>query len=105
MEQCPKCGALNEEGLTRCASCKAIIPVRMGSTSPVRYERVAKTPEDTGVKCWSCGTLNPYTRIRCGKCDALLSGEKRKSWRDSLPVYVGAAVLVVLLAAVLVKAL
>jgi predicted nucleic acid-binding Zn ribbon protein len=105
MEQCPKCGALNEEGLTRCASCKAIIPVRMDSTSPVRYERVAKTPEDTGVKCPSCGTLNPYTRLRCGQCNVLLSGERKKSWRDNLLVYVGAAVMVVVLVMVLVRAL
>lgn len=105
MEQCPKCGALNEEGLTRCANCKAIIPVRLGSKSPVRYERVAKTLEDTGISCPSCGALNPYTRLRCGQCNALLSGERQRSWRDSLFVYVGAAVLVALLVLVLLKAL
>ncbi len=104
-EQCPKCGALNPEGQTRCASCKAIIPVRMDSKSPVRYERVAKTKEDTGVKCPSCGQLNPYTRLRCGKCNSLLSGEREASWRDQLPIYIGAVVLVALVVFALIKKL
>ncbi len=106
MEKCPKCGAPNEEGVTRCASCKAIIPVRIDNNkATVRYERVAKTLQDTGINCPNCGTLNPYTRLRCGSCNALLSGERQRSWRDNLFVYAGAVVLVALLVLVLVKAL
>jgi hypothetical protein len=105
MGQCPKCHKNNEEGLTRCAFCKAILPVKLGSESAVRYERVPKTAQTTGVNCPSCGFLNPYTRLRCRSCNALLSGEREKSWRDNLWVYVGAAVMIALLVVVLVKAL
>ncbi len=105
MGQCPKCHKNNEEGLTRCAFCQAILPVKLGSESAVRYERVPKTAQTTGMSCPSCGALNPYTRLRCRQCNALLSGERQKSWRDNLWVYVGAAVMVALLVVALLKAL
>jgi predicted amidophosphoribosyltransferase len=79
MTVCPKCKADNEVGLTRCASCNAIMPVKMGSKSAVRYERVRRQPDLVGTKCPKCGADNAYTRIRCQSCDAPLSAKQERS--------------------------
>ncbi len=65
-----KCGTENETGLTRCGSCNAILPVKLGSKSEVRYERVRRKAELVGANCPKCGTVNPYTRFKCSSCGA-----------------------------------
>lgn len=104
MVTCPKCNALNEDGATRCRSCGAILPVKIGSKSQERWERVRRKPDLVGVKCPKCGTINPYTRFRCKSCNALLSGPAEsgskldKVW---VVVGIGAAILATVLAVAL----
>jgi len=90
MAVCRKCGAENEEGLTRCMSCNAILPVKLGSKSQVRYERVRRSAELVGASCPQCGTVNPYTRFKCSSCGASLSSRaKGTSILDRIWVYIG----------------
>lgn len=103
MAVCRKCNTVNEDGLTRCKSCNAILPVKLGSKSEVRYERVRRKAELVGTKCPSCGTVNPYTRFRCSSCGAPLGSGATRSGLDRVWVYVGLGVA--LLAAVLAVAL
>jgi len=107
MSLCHKCNTTNEEGLTRCKSCNAILPVKLGSQSEVRFERVRRQPDLVGVKCPKCDTLNPYTRFRCKSCNALLSAQQGGgSGLAKLWLYLGGAVVVLAaLAAVLMKAM
>ncbi len=107
MSLCRKCNTTNEEGLTRCKSCIAILPVKLGSQSEVRFERVRRQPDLVGVKCPKCETVNPYTRFRCKSCNAVLSGGQKSGSRVSkLWLYVGAgAVVVGALVAVLMRAM
>ncbi len=102
MSVCRKCNTPNEEGLTRCNSCNAILPVRLGSKSEVRYERVRRKAELVGTKCPSCQTVNPYTRFRCKSCGASLrAGQGARRGLDSFWFYlgVGLAILAAVLAA------
>jgi len=86
----------NEEGLTRCKSCSAILPVKLGSQSEVRFERVRRQPDLVGVKCPKCEMLNPYTRFRCKSCNTLLSNPQRAgSGFAKVWLFVGAGVVVV----------
>ena len=95
MAVCRKCGTENEEGLTRCTSCKAILPVKLGSKSEVRYERVRRKAELVGANCPKCGTVNPYTRFKCSSCGAsLASRAKRTSSLEKVWVYVGVGAVV-----------
>src|SRR4030042_6141497 len=90
MANCPKCQTVNEEGLTRCRACNAILPVKLGSKSEVRYERVRRKAELVGANCPQCGTVNPYTRFKCSPCGASLSSRaKGTSILDRIWVYVG----------------
>ena len=95
MSICRKCNTVNEEGMTRCGSCNAILPVKIGSKSETRWERVRREPELVGVECPSCGVRNPYTRFRCKSCNALLAKAATKSGIDSfwLLLGIGAAVV------------
>jgi hypothetical protein len=81
MAVCRKCNTTNEEGLTRCQGCNAILPVKLGSKSEVRFERVRRKPELVGAKCPQCETVNPYTRFKCSNCGASLAGKKRSEPR------------------------
>lgn len=61
------------------------MPVRIGSRSEIRYERVRRQAELVGIKCPSCGAPNPYTQFRCAQCGRSLSkaaqaGGLRKLW-------------------------
>ena len=99
MAICPKCSTVNEEGLTRCRVCNAILPVKLGSKSEVRYERVRRQAELVGLKCPKCGAPNPYTRFRCQECNALLSGPREggglvKLW---LALGIGIAIVIIVL--------
>jgi hypothetical protein len=99
MAICPKCSTVNEEGLTRCRACNAILPVKLGSKSEVRYERVRRQAELVGIKCPSCGAPNPYTRFRCQQCNASLSDTGKGSGLMKLWVAlaIGIAVVVIVL--------
>ena len=77
MAVCRKCNTTNEEGLTRCKGCNAILPVKLGSKSEVRFERVNRKPELVGAKCPQCDTINPYTRFKCNNCGASLASKKK----------------------------
>lgn len=103
MATCPKCHAVNEEGLTRCHSCNAIMPVKLGSKSEVRYERVRRKAELVGIKCPTCGTPNPYTHFRCSECGGSLTKATQKERLPKLWLAAGfaLAVAVVVLAFVL----
>jgi len=103
MAVCGKCNTVNEEGLTRCRACNAILPVRIGSKSATRWERVRRLPELVGMRCPSCGTVNPYTRFRCKSCGASLAKPKAGSRIGRVWLLVGAGV--VLLASVLLVVL
>jgi heterodisulfide reductase subunit A-like polyferredoxin len=102
MSLCRKCNTVNEEGLTRCRACNAILPVKIGSKSETRWERVRRRPDLVGMKCPSCGAVNPYTRFRCQSCNAALDKAKVKSGLDKfwLFVGVGAAILATVILAV-----
>ena len=104
MAVCAKCNTVNEEGLTRCRACNAILPVRIGSKSTARWERVRRRPDLVGTKCGRCGALNPYTRFKCKSCGASLNqAGKSRSWPGIVWVFVGIGV--VILAAALLAAL
>jgi hypothetical protein len=103
MAICPKCNTTNEEGMTRCRACRAILPVKLGSKSVTRWERVRRPPQLVGMKCPSCGAMNPYTRLRCQACDAVLSQPARKAGLGRLWLYAGIGVVV--LATILAVAL
>jgi len=94
MSTCPKCKAENEEGLTRCTACNAIMPVKMGSKSTVRYERVRRQPDLVGMKCPTCGTPNPYSRLRCQSCNAVLSVAHTKGGLGKVWVFAGIGVVI-----------
>lgn len=103
MAVCRKCNTPNEEGLTRCKSCNAILPVRLGSKSEVRYERVRRDAALVGTKCPNCQTVNPYTRFKCKACGASLrAGHGARRGLDSMWFYLGLGLAV--LAAVLAAA-
>jgi len=89
MAVCRKCNTENEEGLTRCKFCNAIMPVKLGSKSEVRFERVRRQPDLVGVKCPRCETMNAYTRFKCKSCGASLAQGAQKSKWEHLWVYVG----------------
>ncbi|MFB3882242.1 MAG: hypothetical protein ACE149_13325 [Armatimonadota bacterium] len=96
MSLCRKCNTTNEEGLTRCKSCSAILPVKLGSQSEVRFERVRRKPDLVGVKCPKCEMLNPYTRFRCKSCNALLSSQQKGGLNLArVWMFVGAGVVVI----------
>jgi len=106
MAVCRKCGAENEEGLTRCTSCNAILPVKLGSKSQVRYERVRRSAELVGTKCPRCETVNPYTRFKCSSCGASLSSRaKGTSILDRIWVYVGVGAVLAGVIAVALRSL
>lgn len=102
MARCAKCDAVNDEGSTRCRSCNAILPVKIGSKSETRWERVRRQPELVGMKCPSCGTANPYTSLRCESCGGPMSRAKTRSGVDKFWIF--AAVAVAILAAILLLA-
>jgi len=103
MSTCPKCHATNEEGMTRCQACKAILPVKLGSKSTTRWERVRRQPDLVGVKCPNCGAPNAYTRLRCKSCSAVLAQKQARSGLGRLWVYagIGMVILAMILAAAL----
>lgn len=103
MALCRKCNTVNEEGLTRCRNCNAILPVRIGSKSETRWERVRRKPELVGMECPSCGTVNPYTRFRCKQCNALLEKASTRRGLDKFWILVGIGVVIV--AAVILAAI
>jgi len=103
MSLCPKCNTINEEGMIRCGACKAILPVKMGSKSAVRWERVRRRPELVGMDCPACGAVNPYTRLRCISCNAVLSKAPPKAGLGRIWLYAGIGV--VILATILAVAL
>jgi hypothetical protein len=92
MQICPKCNAVNDEGITRCLACNAILPVKIGSRSEARWERVRRRPELVGSKCPACGTVNPYTRLRCESCGASMSGREARAGISWLWVFLTIAV-------------
>ncbi len=100
MALCRKCNTVNEEGLTRCRNCNAILPVKIGSKSETRWERVRRQPELVGMKCPKCGEINPYTRFRCKACNWVLEKAAVKSGPDRFWVFVGIGA-VILAAAIL----
>ncbi len=104
MAVCRKCNTANEEGLTRCSSCNAILPVKLGSKSEVRYERVRRKAELVGANCPKCETVNPYTRFKCKSCGATLAAPQTRgiAWAR-VWAYVGLAAAA--LAAIAVMAL
>ncbi len=106
MATCPKCHADNEEGLTRCRTCNAIMPVKIGSKSENRYERVRRQSELVGIKCPTCGTMNPYTQFRCRQCGGSLSQRKEATGLSKVWValVLGLAVVIVVVAFVLRRA-
>ncbi len=93
MAICRKCNTVNEEGLTRCRSCNAILPVKIGSKSETRWERVRRRPELVGMKCPKCGAVNEYTRFKCKECNAPLEKAAAKSGLDKFWVFVGIGVV------------
>ncbi|UCC69706.1 MAG: hypothetical protein JSV79_07390 [Armatimonadota bacterium] len=103
MALCRKCNTVNEEGLTRCRACNAILPVKIGSKSETRWERVRRQPDLVGMKCPSCGAVNPYTRFRCKDCNTPLGKGHARSGVDKFWVFVGIGA--VILAAVIFAAL
>jgi len=106
MAVCRKCGTENEEGLTRCTSCNAILPVKLGSKSEVRYERVRRKAELVGANCPRCGTVNPYTRFKCSSCGASLASRvKDTSILNRIWVYVGVGAVLAGAIAVALRAL
>ncbi len=94
MSLCRKCNTTNEEGLTRCKSCNAILPVKLGSQSEVRFERVRRQPDLVGVKCPKCETVNPYTRFRCKSCNATLSAKANTGGISKVWYFVGAGIAI-----------
>ena len=96
MAVCRKCNTENEEGLTHCRSCNAIMPVKLGSKSEVRFERVRRAPDLVGTTCPKCETVNPYTRFRCKNCNALLSSQGNRPYNLArLWVYVGVGAVII----------
>ena len=96
MSLCRKCNTTNEEGLTRCKACHAILPVKLGSQSEVRFERVRRQPDLVGVKCPNCGTVNSYTHFRCKSCNTPLSGRQLGgSGLGKVWLYLGASVVII----------
>lgn len=98
MTTCRKCGAANPDNMTRCQSCNAMLPIKMGTKSEELYERGGLRPTHVGMKCPHCGADNPYTRTKCHRCDKLLSPPKRREnpYLRWLYLGAGAVVLVVL---------
>lgn len=97
MSLCRKCNTVNEESLTRCQACNAILPVKIGSKSETRWERVRRLPELVGMKCPSCGAPNPYTNQSCQVCGANLYMKPRHSpglWVVVMAGIVATAVLI-----------
>lgn len=95
MSLCRKCNTTNEEGLTRCKSCNAILPVKLGSQSEVRFERVRRQPDLVGVKCPKCETANPYTRFRCKNCNAPLTAKQQGGPNFArIAIYAGGAIII-----------
>jgi hypothetical protein len=95
MAVCRKCNTANEEGLTRCKSCNAIMPVKIGSKSEQRWERTRRAPDLVGMECPSCGATNPYTRFKCSACGALLRREpKRAGVLGKVVIAIGIALVV-----------
>ncbi len=99
MAVCRKCNTANEEGTTRCRACNAIMPVKMGSKSKTRWERVRRKPELVGAKCPKCGVVNPYTRLKCKECGAVLGRARAKSGLGK--IWMGLGIVLVVVAAVL----
>jgi len=95
MAVCRKCNTANEEGSTRCRACNAIMPVKIGSKSTTRWERVRRQPELVGAKCPKCGVVNPYTRFKCKDCGALLGKAQTKSGLGKIWMYLGVVLVVV----------
>jgi len=94
MAICPKCNANNEEGLTRCRACNAIMPVKIGSKSATRWERVRRQPDLVGMKCPTCGAINAYTRLHCQACNASLMRDASRSGLGKIWIYAGLVVMV-----------
>jgi hypothetical protein len=94
MATCPKCNTINEEGMTRCAACKSILPVKIGSKSATRWERVRRLPDLVGTKCPSCGAPNAYTRLRCRACNSSLTKAESRSGLGKLWIYAGIGVVI-----------
>jgi len=103
MAICVKCNTVNDDGLTRCRACNAILPVKLGSKSTQRWERVRRQPDLVGAKCPQCGTVNPYTRLRCKSCNAILSKKAVRSGIDKFWVLVGVGIVVVAVLLVVVS--
>jgi len=96
MAICSKCNATNEEGLTRCRACNAILPVKIGSKSAVRWERVRRRPDLVGIKCPSCGVVNPYTRLHCKSCNAELAKKAQRSGPGRIWIYAGIGMVILM---------
>ena len=102
MARCAKCDAVNDEGSTRCRSCNAILPVKIGSKSETRWERVRRLPGLVARKCPSCGAATPYTSFRCKSCGGPMIRTSTRSGIDKFWIFV--AVAGAILAAVLLLA-
>jgi ribosomal protein L40E len=94
---CPKCHTGNEEGLTRCRACNAILPVKLGSKSTTRWERVRRQPDLVGLNCPKCGAINPYTRFKCKDCGTSLVQTQTNSDITRIWIYVGIGVVIAVL--------
>ncbi len=95
MAICRKCNTVNEEGLTRCRSCNAIMPVKIGSKSAQRWERTRRAPDLVGAECPNCQTVNPYTRFKCTSCGASLRKDpKRSGFGSKVWLFLGMALIV-----------
>jgi len=105
MPVCRKCNTVNEEGLTRCRACNAILPVKIGSKSATRWERVRRQPELVGARCPNCGATNPYTRFKCKSCGSSLAANKSASGFRIERILMLLGIAVALLAAILLLAL
>ncbi len=101
---CPKCRTLNEEKLTRCRNCNAILPAKMEVVQETYRAPVTVAKVNTaGLTCARCGAENPYSRFKCGRCGASLTQYKGQSLKERAFVYLGTAILLVLAGAALAR--
>jgi len=103
MTTCPKCGAANPDTVNRCGSCKAMLPIKMGTASEELYERSGLRATHVGMKCPHCQADNPYTRTKCHQCGGLLAAEKRRGNPYAMWLYLGIGVVVLIVVFMVLK--
>jgi ribosomal protein L40E len=105
MGHCPKCGVLNDARLTRCRSCRAILPVKMEGAVADDQRVMPRKVEAVGLRCARCGAVNPYSRFKCQQCGVSLTQYRPQTFRQRALVYAGIGMLALLGLMALARAL